>query len=77
MIDRYDYYMLHIKFVPVSDGRRVTYEGSLYCHFDVVYSELFYIYIYIYRGAKKCIHILRNVIYVLLLEVELNYGSSV
>ena len=26
---------------------------------------------------KKCIHILRYVIYVLLLEVELNYGSNV
>jgi hypothetical protein len=32
---------------------------------------------YIYRGAKKCTHILRDVIYVLLLKVELNYGSSV
>jgi hypothetical protein len=31
---------------------------------------------YIYTGgAKKCIHILRDVIYVLLFEVELNYGS--
>jgi len=30
-------------------------------------------------GAKKCMHILRDVIYVyiLLLEVELNYGSNV
>jgi hypothetical protein len=28
-------------------------------------------------GAKKCIHILRDVIYVLLFEVELNYGSNV
>jgi hypothetical protein len=29
------------------------------------------------RGAKKCIHILRDVIYVLLFEVALNYGSNV
>jgi hypothetical protein len=28
-------------------------------------------------GAKECIHILRDDIYVLLFEVELNYGSSV
>jgi len=28
-------------------------------------------------GAKKCIHILRDVIYVLLFEVELSYGSNV
>jgi len=28
-------------------------------------------------GAKKCIHILRDVIYVLLSEVELNYDSNV
>ena len=26
---------------------------------------------------EKCIHILRDVIYVLLFEVELNYGSNV
>ena len=26
---------------------------------------------------KKCIHILRDVIYVLLFEVKLNYGSNV
>jgi len=25
---------------------------------------------------KKCIHILRDIIYVLLFEVELNYGSN-
>jgi len=43
------------------------------------------IYIYMYisqintytRGAKKCIHTLRDVIYVLLFEVELNYGRNV
>ena len=29
------------------------------------------------RGAKKCTHILRDVIYVLLFEVELNYDSNV
>ena len=28
------------------------------------------------RGAKKCIHILRDVIYLLLFEVELNYGIA-
>jgi len=28
-------------------------------------------------GTKKCIQILRDVIYVLLFEVELNYGSNV
>jgi len=28
-------------------------------------------------GAKKCIHILRYVICLLLFEVELNYGSNV
>jgi hypothetical protein len=28
-------------------------------------------------GAKKSVHILRDVIYVLLFEVELNYGSNV
>jgi len=28
-------------------------------------------------GAKKCIHILRDIIYVLLFEVELNYCSNV
>jgi len=28
-------------------------------------------------GAKKCIHILRAVIYVVLFEVELNYGRNV
>jgi len=33
------------------------------------------IYIYI-GGAKKCIYILRDVIYVLLFKVELNYGSN-
>ena len=27
-------------------------------------------------GAKKCIHILRDVIYVLLFEVEFNYGRT-
>jgi len=29
------------------------------------------------EGAKKCIHILRDVIYILLFEVELNYSSNV
>jgi len=28
-------------------------------------------------GAKKCIHISRDVIYVLVFEIELNYGSNV
>ena len=28
-------------------------------------------------GAKKCIHILRDVTYVLLFEVELNYVNNV
>ena len=28
-------------------------------------------------GAKKCIDILRDITYVLLFEVELNYGSNV
>ena len=37
-----------------------------------------YIYIYIYTsGAKKFIDILRDVIYVLFFEVELNYGGNV
>jgi len=36
-----------------------------------------HIYIYIYGGVKKCIHILKDVIYVLLFEVELNYGNNV
>jgi len=31
---------------------------------------------YIQGVPKKCIHILRDVIYVLLFEVELNYGSN-
>ena len=34
------------------------------------------VYVYI-QGVPKCIHILRDVIYVLLFEVELNYGSNV
>jgi len=29
------------------------------------------------RVPKKCIHILRDVIYVLLFEIELNYSSNV
>jgi len=35
------------------------------------------IYIHIQGVPKKCIHNLRDVIYVLLFEVELNYGSNV
>ena len=41
---------------------------------------VFYIYVCMYntKGVpKKCIHILRDVIYVLLFEVELNYGITV
>jgi hypothetical protein len=33
--------------------------------------------IYVYKEVPKKIHILKDVIYVLLLEVELNYGSNV
>ena len=35
--------MLRIKFVPATDSRREEYEDNLYCHFDVVYSELLYV----------------------------------
>jgi len=55
----------------------------LECKFIYIYIYIYicvcvYIYIYTYtEGAKKCIHILRDVIYELLFEVELNYGSSV
>ena len=31
----------------------------------------------IYRVCQKCIHIVRDVIYILLFEVELNYGNNV
>ena len=44
------------------DGENISFDASL-----VVYTE----------GAKKCIHILRYVICLLLFEVELNYGSNV
>jgi hypothetical protein len=36
-----------------------------------------HIYIHTHGVSKKCIHISRDVIYVLLFRAELNYGSNV
>jgi len=40
-------------------------------------SQSLYRLSYVYRGCQKCIHILRDVTYVLLFEIELNYGNNV
>jgi len=73
-------YFIHFESVHLLD---IPYFGApnwllftvLLCVCVCVY---LYIYIYIYqRMPKECIHILRDVMYVLLLEFELNYSSNV
>ena len=74
--------------VPVIGHRTQIYSGMFFIYFDVftvhlvefiIQSNKCTSYIYIERereAEKKYIYTLRSVIYVLLFEVELNYGRT-
>jgi len=71
--------VLVLEMLPLSTSQTTYLIGPKRYNKKIVDMYVYmYMYIYIYIwGAEKCIHILRDVIYVLLFEVELNYGSNV